>query len=255
MVKLELKAIKSFHYKTMKYYLLAIIMLLVIAVSIVKTDNFDEYKPRLVIVGGGSLVPPIRERFINMAGGINSNIVIIPSASSLPDRCSSCTYNFKDCLNIKVLDAETRNDANSDAFITNIQRADALWFSGGDQKKLLNLYKDTRSEIEFHRLLRRGKVIGGTSAGASIMGTVMPYESESLPGFGFIDLVIDQHFNTRSRLRRLQNIIDNTGLKGIGIDESTALVIDGDIREVIGLGKITEIPAEFPGRDKIIYSN
>lgn len=88
-------------------------------------------------------------------------------------------------------------------------------------------------------LLKRAGVIGGTSAGASAIGKIMPYENKEMEGFGFCDLIVDQHFDTRDRTKRLKKIVDNNpGHVGVGIDEGTALVIEDNDMVVIGKGGV-----------------
>jgi cyanophycinase len=105
---------------------------------------------------------------------------------------------------------------------------------------LRSLYGNTPVVGELKMLLYRGGVVGGTSAGASIAGTVMPYDDEEMEGFGLLDgFIVDQHFSNRHREGRLRKLIDrHPGMLGVGIDESTAIIVnDGEIK-VIGNGEV-----------------
>ena len=141
--------------------------------------------------------------------------------------------------------------------------ARGVFLGGGRQWRLADAYLNTRTHRELAALLDRGGVIGGSSAGATIQGdylvrgdtktnTVMI--GDHLEGFGFLKNVgIDQHLLKRNRhFDMLEVIRANPGLLGIGIDENTAIVVEGDRFEVIGQGYVaiydsnTLIPPDGP---------
>jgi cyanophycinase len=146
----------------------------------------------------------------------------------------------------------TRDEANDEARAQMIYDADAIFMTGGDQKRLLSLIGGTRIDRAMHLAVReRGVCLAGTSAGASAMSEHMLYDTQPKPtkgsvqmaaGLGFMRrVVIDQHFSERLRLSRLLNIVaQNPYLLGCGIDEDTALIVEpGKGLEVIGDGAVT----------------
>ena len=139
--------------------------------------------------------------------------------------------------------------ANSDAFVEPLRRARGVWFSGGRQWRLADSYLGTKTHEELRALLDRGGVIGGTSAGATIQGsylargdtrnnTIMMGDHEE--GMGFLkQTAIDQHLLRRNRQFDLLEIVRaHPDLLGIGIDENTAIVVEGDRFTVIGAGYV-----------------
>jgi cyanophycinase len=140
--------------------------------------------------------------------------------------------------------------AETDSFVAPIRRAKAVWFPGGRQWRLADSYLGTRTERELHALLARGGVIGGTSAGATILGSYLvrgaPAGNSIMmspgheQGFAFLKNVgIDQHVLARGRLADLPTVLARyPDLLGIGIDEGTALVVQRDTAAVIGVSKV-----------------
>lgn len=203
----------------------------------------------LVIVGGALKDRAILERFLELAGGPEAPIVIIPTAGGqdLYDEYFPGARRWRElgAQDVTVLHTRDRNVASSDEFVAPIRRARGVWFPGGRQWRLADAYLDTRTELELHALLDRGGVIGGSSAGATIQGsylvrgdtktnTIMMGDHEE--GFGFLNNVaIDQHLLARNRHFDLIPVIEkHDDLLGIGIDEDTAIVVQGDRFEVLG---------------------
>jgi cyanophycinase len=123
-----------------------------------------------------------------------------------------------------------------------LRDATAVWISGGDQCRLTSIYGGTAVERELARLIRRGGVVGGTSAGASAVCVVMMAGAgKTARGLGLIvNAIIDQHFTNRSRLGRLLDVLHrHPGQTGIGIDEETAVVLRGADATVLGNGTVT----------------
>ena len=131
-----------------------------------------------------------------------------------------------------------------------LRRAHAVWIAGGRQGRLVDAYLGTRTQLELRALLDRGGVIGATSAGASMMasylvrGAVDTNEILMAPGyeegFGFLqNAAVDQHLLARNRVRDMMRILQqNPQLLGIGVDEGTALVVQGDRAEVVGRSSV-----------------
>jgi cyanophycinase len=193
--------------------------------------------------------PAILERFIELAGGAQAPIVIIPTAGGGDEYDEFYTglrgFHALGAFNLTVLHTNDPAEADTEAFVRAITEANGVWFPGGRQWRLADSYLGTRTEAELWRLLDRGGVIGGSSAGASIQGsylargdtranTVMMGDHEV--GFGFLkNTAIDQHVLRRNRHFDLIEIIEaRPELLGIGIDENTAIVVQGDRFEVLG---------------------
>jgi cyanophycinase len=196
----------------------------------------------LVIVGGGMLPDAIRDRFLQLAGGKKARLVVIPTASGRSDRLMRAYRYWKvqGAASVDMLDTSSRARANDPEFVKPLREATGVWMGGGDQSRLVGVYRGTAVERELQKVLARGGVIGGTSAGASVMSSVMILGGNPLPkvgtGFGFLSgVVIDQHFQNRKRLNRLLNVLTaHPECLGLGIDEQTAVVVRGRTLTVLG---------------------
>ena len=203
----------------------------------------------LVIVGGALKDQTILKRFLDLAGGADVPIVVIPTAGGRED------YNqywrglrqFKaaGATSLTVLHTYDPKVADTDEFAQPISEARGVWFSGGRQWRLVDSYFNTKVHAALQALLDRGGVIGGSSAGATIQGsylargdtetnTIMMGDHEE--GLSFLkNVAIDQHLLKRNRQFDLIEIIEaKPELLGIGLDENTAIVVRGDEFEVIG---------------------
>jgi cyanophycinase len=209
-------------------------------------------KGALVIVGGGKIPPSISDRFISLAGGPNAKFVYIPTAGE--DQALNPSSNEAPPLfglkNVTVLHTRDRNEADTESFVAPLRQANGVWIGGGRQWRLVDSYLDTRTHKELLAVLARGGVIGGSSAGASIQASYLvrgAREGNQIMmakgyevGFGLLkNVAIDQHLNTRRRENGLSTVIaTHPELLGIGLDESTAIVVAGDQFEVIGAGQV-----------------
>jgi cyanophycinase len=203
----------------------------------------------LVIVGGAMRDPGIMQRFLDLAGGPDAPIVVIPTAGGADeyDQFYQGLNDWRDqgATNLTVLHTKDRSQAESDEFVRAIREASGVWFPGGRQWHLADSYLDTQTERELHNLLDRGGVIGGSSAGATIQGSYLVrgdtrgneiMMGDHVEGFGFLtNSAIDQHLLKRNRQFDLVEVIQaHPELLGIGIDENTAIVVTGNSFEVIG---------------------
>jgi cyanophycinase len=197
----------------------------------------------LVIAGGGSLPDVVRDRFIELAGGKNARIVVIPTASAKAEtpRLLKTPASFRAAgAAVSVFHARGRAEADDPAFVQPLTEATGVWFTGGAQSRLIGTYRGTAVEHELQKLLARGGVIGGTSAGAACMSRLMILGGKTTaavgPGFGFLrGVVVDQHFVTRRRLGRLLGVLaEHPQYAGLGIDEQTAIVVHGAALTVVG---------------------
>jgi cyanophycinase len=208
----------------------------------------------LVIVGGGSLPAEVVQAFFDLAGGKDAPIVVLPIAAG--DTLSGDTSNDirlwarAGAKNVKSLRARTLDEINSPEFASALSEARGVWFSGGRQWRFIDAYLGTPAHELLRGVLRRGGVIGGSSAGASIQGQYMPrgsplgntdmmaegYER----GLGFLPgVAIDQHFSARRRHADMTRLMRRyPQLLGIGIDEGTALVVQSGVSRVVGRGSV-----------------
>jgi cyanophycinase len=226
--------------------MLLLCVLTIVAIRIPTVRAMEPTKPgSLVIVGGGRIPDGLRDKFMTLAGGKSARLVIIPTASQSADRKEEEKGYLEAWLKysparLTLLHTRSRDKANDAEFIRPIAEATAVWLGGGDQVDLVAAYRGTAVEREFKALLKRGGVIGGTSAGAAVMSDVMIEggnpKADVGHGFGFItNAVIDQHFLRRSRVNRLLGVLAvRPNLIGIGIDEGTAFVLQGDRWSVVG---------------------
>ena len=208
-------------------------------------------KGAVVIVGGGAISPDIWNRFIELAGGsAKARIVVIPTAgedSSLTVSGQRTRKRLADLgvTNVTLLHTRDPKQANQDAFVAPLRQATAVWFEGGRHWRLADAYLNTLAHREFNALLGRGGVIGGTSAGATILGSFMVrgdtkgntiLVGDHTEGLGFVrNLTVDQHVLRRNRQFDLIEVIKaRPDLLGIGIDEGTAVVVQKNTFEVLG---------------------
>jgi cyanophycinase len=183
----------------------------------------------LIICGGGRTPVSVYDEFAKLAGGKGAKIIIIPSA-----------YRYEPKM-LEVLDARSREQADSTVFNKRLDEATGVWLGGGYQSRLSNLYAGTKAEATLRAIVERGGVVGGISAGAAAMSKVMIHSGRGENvvtdrGLGLLETaIVDQHFTQRNRLKRLLTAVEkNEGKVGIGIDEGTALVVAGNRLRVIG---------------------
>lgn len=199
---------------------------------------------KLVICGGGRLPEKLRQRFIELAGGDRAQVVVVTTASVYADtdkmEAKLAFWREQKLGSLTVLHTRSRQTADDPQFSKPLAAATGVWFMGGNQSWLTETYLGTATEREIRSVLARGGVVGGTSAGAAIMSPVMIRrdrpELETGPGFGFLPgTVVDQHFLKRNRQGRLLKVLDShRELVGFGIDEGTALVVEGNHLSVVG---------------------
>lgn len=206
----------------------------------------------VIVVGGGSMGPEIYDRFIAAAGGPDALIIDVPNAggadSYAQDGPGTRGWKQAGAKNIYTLFTKDRKIADSDSFVAIIKKAGGIWFEGGRQFHLVDAYAGTKTEAAFNDVLARGGVVGGSSAGASILGDflvrgapsnnnfIMDYPGYQ-KGFSYLRGVgIDQHVVARERLADLADSIltKYPKLLGISEDEGTAWVVRGDTGTIVG---------------------
>jgi cyanophycinase len=209
----------------------------------------------VIVVGGGQLGPEIYAEFIKSAGGPNALIIDVPTAGgdSVYGQNAPGTRGWKNAgaKNVYVFHTKDRKLADSDSFVAILKKAGGIWFEGGRQFHLVDSYAGTKSETEFMNVLKRGGVVGGSSAGASILGDFLVRGAPSgnnfimddpshEKGFAYLRGVgIDQHVVARERLADLADSIipKYPNLLAISEDEGTAWVVRGDTATIIGRNK------------------
>jgi cyanophycinase len=209
----------------------------------------DDIGGALVIVGGGGFPKDIRDCFLQLAGGKKGHLVVIPTASEFEIRTRNYFsfeyWKTQGLASVSLLHTLDKKEANDPSFVKPLTNATAVWLDGGDQKRLADAYHGTAVEKELRRVLAQGGVIGGTSAGASIMSDVMIAGGEQEvrigEGFGLLpNVVIDQHFQNRKRQKRLLRVLaSHPRCLGLGIDEETAVVVKGHTLTVLGKANVT----------------
>jgi cyanophycinase len=203
----------------------------------------------LVVVGGAMRSPEIYREFIELAGGPDANIVLVPTAGGAAEYdefyAGMQAWRENGARNLTLLHTIDPEVADTEAFLEPLKTAGGVFFFGGRQWRLVDAYGGTKTEEAFREVLERGGVIGGSSAGASIQGsflvrgdsrsnTVMMGDHQR--GFGYLRNVgIDQHVLRRNRQFDMIEVIEaHPELLGIGLDEDTAIVVRGDRFQVIG---------------------
>lgn len=225
-------------------------------------SNNTDYSRRgyLVPIGGAEEKfnnPEILDKFVDICGGKNARIAIIPTASELEDTGRNYEKLFRKLgiRHAQVLQLITRKDCQSDRYLDYIEKADGVFMTGGNQLRLSTTLGGTPVAQTIRRRNAAGMHVAGTSAGAAFMSehmiaggdegsTPSPDMVTMAPGLGLTNnFIIDQHFRQRDRLGRLLTALAyNPFAVGIGLDEDTAAFIrPGDDLEVVGSGGITII--------------
>jgi len=236
-------------------------IILAIVGSALAAPSHGPAKGYLVITGGA----PDFKHFMELAGGTNARIVVIPTAAitspdvldRLPPYCSGRgPFASVHCA---VLHTTDRTVADSADFVAPLKDATGVWLEGGRHWRLADAYLGTRTLKELFNLLDRGGVIGGGSAGATIQGSYMVRGSSNPDdntimmapgheiGFGFFtNVTIDQHVDARGRENDLAVVMKaHPGLLGLGLDQSTSITVHGDVMTVNGPQRV----AVWDGKD------
>jgi cyanophycinase len=200
----------------------------------------------LVLVGGGGTPPLVHDLFFHLAGGPEGRVLHIPSATrsfeQIEDKRDSYSEFFARNPTLEFLHTYDRAVAQAREFAAPLDRANGVWMGGGCQNRLADIFLGTEVVAGLHRLLARGGVVGGTSSGTAIMSDAMIcYGYEEIEfGQGFAlypGALVDPHFSGRRRQKRMgRAMFKRPDLIGIGIDEQTALVVQGCYASVVGFG-------------------
>lgn len=236
----------------------------------------------LLIIGGGKRPDRVMKKVIELAGGENAKIVVIPMASGDPVDVgdyqanqlrelgsNNCTYILCDSTG-----------ANADTTLAKLEGVTGIFLSGGDQNRLTKIFNGSKVLDRLKEIYESGGVIAGTSAGAAVMSKIMITGDEikypdarsafttiekdnikTIEGFGLLqNAIIDQHFIYRKRINRLFSaVLENPKKIGLGIDESTAIIVKpNNTFEVLGDYQVVIIDAKESGKisnnDKGLFS-
>jgi cyanophycinase len=233
-----------------------ILLLSLIISFIITTNNCAQSKGKLLIVGGVQ-THEIEKKFVELAGGPDARIIIIPNAGSEPKRNSEIEQKTFTELGAKAdYILFNRETADDEANLKKMDWANAVFFTGGDQSDLTRDMLGTKLLEKVFEIYNNGGTVGGTSAGAAVMSEVMITGNELVnkdstrsfvsiekgnvetkQGFGFLKtVIIDQHFLKRKRHNRtISTLIEHPNLLGVAIDESTSIIVyPDDTFEVFG---------------------
>jgi cyanophycinase len=217
--------------------------------------------PQLVIIGGNEDKTGERRilrEFVELCGGAAARLVIVPVGSSYPDQVGAeyeAAFRALGAHEASCVRVLTRDHARDPHVLAPLEHATGVFFTGGDQMRIMSLLGGTRFDTLLHQRVAEGIVTGGTSAGAAIMSATMIMEGESDavrgasvrtgPGMEFLrGVIIDQHFTQRGRIGRLLAVVAQFPHElGMGIDENTAAIIEGDRCRVVGSGAVTILDA------------
>ena len=220
---------------------------------------------RLVLAGGGDLPKRARERFVEWAGGSRARILVILWATSEPKESFDWIRDEMSAVgpaDITSAPLAPLDDASRGRFLTQLAASTGVFFSGGDQARIMDVLKDGELLEALRARYRAGVVFGGTSAGCAAMSSPMitgegdftvidGSKVETREGLGLLpNAIVDQHFLKRQRENRLFGLIlDHPDLLGVGVDEATALLVeDGARGEVAGAGQVMLVDARHdPG--------
>ena len=218
--------------------------------TIAQENPFFNYKGKLIIVGGGNMPDSLFTFFANYCGGKDQSIVYIPTATTdeqyIKEGGHLVKFTSRGFTNLSTIHTRDKVKADDPKNIELVRNAKGIFFGGGDQDLIAAAYGETQLYKEFIALLERGGVIMGTSAGATIMGSLLvggdarkdltkPYPFK--PAFSFVkNMAIDQHVLVRNRQFDLIPVIENNPNNiGVAIDESTAIIVEAGKFKVWGL--------------------
>ncbi len=233
---------------------------IIILIFVFFQQNFSQTKGHLLIIGGVQ-TPEIEKKFVELAGGSDARIIIIPNAGSEPKLNSEIEQKTFTSLGAKAdYILFTRETADDEANLKKMEWANAVFFTGGDQSDLTRDMLGTKLLEKVFDIYNNGGTVGGTSAGAAVMSEVMITGNELINkdssvsfvtiekgnvevkrGFGFLtNVIIDQHFLKRKRHNRtISALIEHPNLFGIAIDESTSIIVNpDDTFEVFGNNQV-----------------
>lgn len=212
---------------------------------------------KLMLIGGGEDRAGecrVLQRFVSLAGQAAPHIAVFTVATGFPQEVGQAyrrAFRRLGAARVTLVHPETREEAQSSRVMRRIEEADAVFFSGGDQFKITTILGGTAIDRLLHKRFQAGMTLGGTSAGAAMMPSAMILGGAPTnprvgcvalgPGMEFLaGTITDTHFSQRGRLGRLlAAVAQHPHDVGIGIDEDTAAIVDGDRLEAFGTNAVT----------------
>jgi cyanophycinase len=207
----------------------------------------------VVAVGGGGTPPAVLARALELAGGARARVLVLPQASQRPEAGEEAADMWRQAgaAAVEVLHLDPPEAARAA-----IARADLLWMGGGSQERLLDALESAGLVEVLRARHAEGAVVGGTSAGAAVLGErALTGEAElerisakttaTRAGLGLVrGALFDQHTLARRRLNRsLAVTLDHPHLLGVAVDERTAAVLREGRIEVLGESSVAIIDA------------
>ncbi len=197
----------------------------------------------------------VLKRFVTLAGRRQSRIVVIPTASSMPEEAVEVYRSVFSRLHaddVTAVHPSSRQQAGAPDLVAAVDRSTGVFITGGNQLKLAQLIVGTPLAEAIRRAYERGAVVAGTSAGASVLSQFMislgdegvtPRQraGQLTAGLGLLPgVILDQHFAQRTRYARLLSLVAGSpSLLGVGVDEDTAAEIaDEQTLRVVGSGAV-----------------
>jgi len=248
-----------------KKLILQIIVLVIIFTGCKPTTSEVKPSGKLFIIGGGNRTEAMLNELVDLAG-IRSEgyMFVLPMSSSEPD--SAILWAKDDFRITGIKNITGYNFRKEESFpqdkIDSLKNAKLIYISGGDQSRFMDVVLNTSVYNAIHEAFNKGAVVSGTSAGAAVMSkkmitgnqkkhpesetgftTIEGENVEIIEGLGMLtDVIIDQHFIKRQRLNRLVAVaIENPDQLCVGIDESTAIIVEGNNATVTGISQVIVI--------------
>jgi cyanophycinase len=206
-----------------------------------------------IVIGGGGDQPAIVKKLIELSGGPDARILVMPISTSQkdPGQAMAAFIREQGAKNVGIWIPKSQEDADTPESLAELKAARGFYFSGGDQTRGMALLRKTKALEAIREAHGRGAAVAGSSAGAALMskemidgappeGSISPGRYATSEGLGVTgNWITDQHFLARSRMQRLINVLlDHPGHRGLGVDERTAAVFVDDTLEVLGQGQV-----------------
>lgn len=231
--------------------LFSILLATALSLTLQAQEDVSTFLPKgkLIIIGGGDIPDTLFNLFAASIGGKDQPVIVIPTATTdeayIQEGGHLKKFSTRGFSSLHTIHTRDKKKADDPALIALMRKAKGLYFGGGDQDLIAQAYANTQLHREMFALLERGGVIMGTSAGATIMGSVLiggdhrktPHVKTTFPaGLSFLKrTAIDQHVLVRNRQFDLIPVLEAyPDVLGIAIDESTAAVVTGNSLSVAG---------------------
>ncbi|MGB7069985.1 MAG: cyanophycinase [Pyrinomonadaceae bacterium] len=216
---------------------------------------------RLMLAGGGKRPTEAIRKFVDWSGGNKAKILVITWASGVPgESFAAITEDFSAFKTASIENAPIAPIGTYERIklIDQVKNATGIFFTGGDQNRIMDVFKDAELLKIVREKYSKGTPIGGTSAGTAVMSDPMITGEADLkiidgskvgtrPGVGLLPgTILDQHFIQRQRENRLFGLVMKHPSKlGVGIDEDTVLMVENNrIADVIGETQVMFVDAK-----------